>query len=151
MVVALKAGGINVSPLEALSLVWGYGVGVDLTRRDIQDDAKKLSRPWDWAKGFDASAPCSPIHPVEEVGHPDTGEIWLKVNSELKQHGDLQDLIWSIPDVISYISQAVALAPGDLIYSGTPAGVGPMQPGDDVSGGVDGVAEFTFTVGPRPA
>ncbi|MDT5327455.1 MAG: fumarylpyruvate hydrolase [Mycobacterium sp.] len=150
MVVALKAGGINVPPLEALSLVCGYGVGVDLTRRDIQDEAKKLSWPWDWAKGFDASAPCSPIHPVEEVGHPDTGEIWLKVNGELKQRGDLKDLIWSVPDIISYISQAVALAPGDLIYSGTPAGVGPMQPGDVVSGGVEGVAEFTFAVGPRP-
>ena len=151
MVVALKAGGTNVAPQEALNLVWGYGVGVDLTRRDIQDEAKKLSRPWDWAKGFDAAAPCSPIHPVEVVGHPDNGEIWLKVNGVLKQHGDLQDLIWSIPEVISAISQAVALAPGDLIYSGTPAGVGPLQPGDDVTGGVEGVAEFDFTIGPRPA
>jgi fumarylpyruvate hydrolase len=151
LVAALKAGGTDVSPGEALKLVWGYGVGVDLTRRDIQDEAKKLSRPWDWAKGFDASAPCSAIHPVEVVGHPDTGEIWLTVNSEVKQRGDLKDLIWSIPEVISYISQAVALAPGDLIYSGTPAGVGPLQPGDDVSGGVDGVAEFVFTVGQRPA
>ena len=150
MVVALKAGGVNVSPAEALSLVWGYGVGVDLTRRDVQDEAKKLSRPWDWAKGFDASAPSSPIHPVDEVGHPDAGEIWLKVNGDLKQRGDLKDLIWSVPEQISYISQAVALAPGDLIFTGTPAGVGPMQPGDVVSGGVDGVDEFTFTVGPRP-
>jgi fumarylpyruvate hydrolase len=150
MVVALKAGGVNVSPAEALSLVWGYGVGVDLTRRDVQDEAKKLSRPWDWAKGFDASAPSSPIHPVDEVGHPDAGEIWLKVDGDLKQRGDLKDLIWSVPEQISYISQAVALAPGDLIFTGTPAGVGPMQPGDVVSGGVDGVDEFTFTVGPRP-
>ena len=151
MVVALKAGGTNVAPQEARNLVWGYGVGVDLTRRDIQDEAKKLSRPWDWAKGFDASAPCSPIHPVEVVGHPDTGEIWLKVNGVLKQRGDLQDLIWSVPEVISAISQAVALAPGDLIYSGTPAGVGPLQPGDDVTGAVEGVAEFDFTIGPHPA
>jgi fumarylpyruvate hydrolase len=150
MVVAPKAGGVNVSHAEALSLVWGYGVGVDLTRRDVQDEAKKLSRPWDWAKGFDASAPSSPIHPVDEVGHPDAGEIWLKVNGELKQRGDLKDLIWSVPEQISYISQAVALAPGDLIFTGTPAGVGPMRPGDVVSGGVDGVDEFTFSVGPRP-
>jgi fumarylpyruvate hydrolase len=149
MVVALKAGGTDVSPGEALNLVWGYGVGVDLTRRDIQDQAKKLSRPWDWAKGFDAAAPCSAIHPVEVVGHPGTAEIWLTVNAEVKQRGDLKDLIWSIPEVISYISRAVALAPGDLIYSGTPAGVGPLEPGDDVSGGVVGVTEFTFTVGPR--
>ncbi len=151
MVVALEAGGTNVPPQEALNLVWGYGVGVDLTRRDLQDEAKKLSRPWDWAKGFDASAPCSPIHPVEVVGHPDKGEIWLKVNGVRKQRGDLQDMIWSVPEVISYISQAVALAPGDLIYSGTPAGVGPLHPGDDVAGGVEGVTEFDFTVGPRPA
>jgi fumarylpyruvate hydrolase len=151
MVVALKAGGIAVAPQDALDLVWGYGVGVDLTRRDIQDEAKRLSRPWDWAKGFDASAPCSAISPVHVVGHPAKGEIWLKVNGELKQRGDLRDLIWSIPEVISAISRAVALAPGDLIYSGTPAGVGPMQPGDDVSGGVEGLAEFAFTVGPRSA
>ena len=150
MVVALKAGGTNVAPQQALNLVWGYGVGVDLTRRDLQDEAKKLSRPWDWAKGFDASAPCSPIYPVEVVGHPDNGEIWLKVNGVLKQQGDLQDLIWTIPEVISAISQAVALAPGDLIYSGTPAGVGPLQPGDYVTGGVEGVAEFGFTIGLRP-
>ncbi len=150
MVVALKAGGTNVSPDDALDLVWGYGVGVDLTRRDIQDEAKKLSRPWDWAKGFDASAPCSAIHPFETVGHPDKGAVWLTVNGVVKQRGDLKELIWSIPEVISYISQAVALAPGDLIFSGTPAGVGPLQPGDDVSGGVEGVAEFSFTIGPRP-
>src|SRR5271156_5884509 len=117
MVMALQAGGTNIPPNDALSLVWGYGAGVDLTRRDIQDEAKKLSRPWDWAKGFDASALCSPIHPVEVVGHPDKGQIWLKVNGELKQSGDLQDLIWSIPEVISFISAAVELAPGDLIYS----------------------------------
>jgi fumarylpyruvate hydrolase len=149
--VALKGGGTNLSPKDALSLVWGYGVGVDLTRRDIQDEAKRLSRPWDWAKGFDASAPCSPIHPGEVIGHPNEGDIWLKVNGELRQRGDLQDLIWSIPEVISFISQAVGLAPGDLIYSGTPAGVGPMQPGDEITGGVQGVAEFDFTIGPRPA
>ena len=99
--VALKAGDTNVAPPDALKLVWGYGVGVDLTRRDVQDEAKKLSRPWDWAKGFDASAPCSPIYPVEVVGHPDNGEIWLKVNGVLKQRGDLRDLIWTVPEVIS--------------------------------------------------
>ena len=151
LVVALKAGGGNVMPSEALDLVWGYGVGVDLTRRDIQDEAKKLSRPWDWAKGFDASAPCSPLHSVADVGHPVAGGIWLTVNGEVKQRGDLRDLIWSVPEVISYASQAVDLAPGDLIFSGTPAGVGPMQPGDDIGGGVEGVAEFHFSIGPRPA
>ncbi len=151
LVVALKAGGSNVTPSEALDLIWGYGVGVDLTRRDIQDEAKKLSRPWDWAKGFDASAPCSPLHSVADVGHPVAGGIWLAVNGEVKQRGDLRDLIWSVPEVIGYASQAVGLAPGDLIFSGTPAGVGPMQPGDDISGGVEGVTEFHFAIGPCPA
>jgi fumarylpyruvate hydrolase len=150
MVVAIGRGGKNVSPEEALTLVWGYGVGVDLTRRDIQDEAKKMSRPWDWAKGFDASAPCSAIYPVQAVGHRATGRIWLEVNGHLKQEGDLRDLIWPVADVISYISQAVELAPGDLIYSGTPAGVGPLQPGDEVGGGVQDVADFKFVVGARP-
>ncbi|OMB97523.1 fumarylacetoacetate hydrolase [Mycobacterium sp. NS-7484] len=138
LVVALGAGGRDVAPADALDLVWGYGIGVDLTRRDLQDEAKKLSRPWDWGKGFDASALCTPLRPVAEVGHPDHGEIWLRV----------------MPEVISAISTAVDLAPGDLIYTGTPAGVGPMEPGDVVSGGVAGVAEFSFTIGPadrRPA
>ena len=150
LVVAIGNGGINVKREDALGLVWGYGVGVDLTRRDIQDMAKKMSRPWDWAKGFDASAPCSPLQPVRAIGHPEEGRIWLEVNGTLKQEGDLRDLIWPIADVISYVSQAVALAPGDLIYTGTPAGVGPLLPGDQVRGGVDGVANFAFVVGPKP-
>lgn len=112
---------------------------------------KKMCRPWDWSKGFDASAPCSALHPVQAVGHPDTGRIWLEVNGEPRQEGDLRDLIWPIADVISYVSQAVALAPGDLIYTGTPAGVGPLQPGDQVRGGVEGMADFSFSVGSQPA
>lgn len=151
MVVAIGRGGVNVKREDALNLVWGYGVGVDLTRRDIQDVAKKMSRPWDWAKGFDASAPCSALHPVQAVGHPDAGRVWLEVNGTVKQEGDLRDLIWPIADVISYVSQAVALAPGDLIYTGTPAGVGPLQPGDQIRGCVEGVADFSFSVGLRPA
>lgn len=150
MVVALKAGGSNVSESRVMELVWGYGVGVDLTRRDVQDVAKKLSRPWDWAKGFDASAPCSPLYPVEAVGHPSEGRIWLDVNGVSKQSGNLTELIWSVEEVISHISRAVALEPGDLIFTGTPAGVGALQPGDVVKGGVEGVADFTFTVGNKP-
>jgi fumarylpyruvate hydrolase len=150
LVVAIGNGGINVKREDALNLIWGYGVGVDLTRRDIQDMAKKMSRPWDWAKGFDASAPCSPLQPVRVIGHPEAGRIWLEVNGTLRQEGDLRDLIWPIADVISYVSQGVALAPGDLIYTGTPAGVGPLLPGDQVRGGVDGVANFAFVVGPKP-
>lgn len=147
LVVAIGGSGSDVSPDDALSLVWGYGAGVDLTRRDIQDEAKKLSRPWDWAKGFDASAPCSPLKPASRVGNPSEGRVWLKVNGELRQQGDLSDQIWPVADVISYVSQSVALRPGDLIYTGTPAGVGALHPGDVVRGGVDGVGEFVFTIG----
>ena len=151
LVVALGQGGRNVDPADALGLVWGYAVGVDLTRRDLQDTAKQLSRPWDWAKGFDASAPCSPIQPVAAVGHPAAGRVWLKVDGTLRQQGDLAELIWPVADVISHLSRAVALAPGDLIFTGTPAGVGPLEPGERVRGGVAGVAEFAFEIGPRPA
>jgi fumarylpyruvate hydrolase len=148
MVVALKAGGANIAPENALALVWGYGVGLDLTRRDLQADAKELRRPWDFAKGFDASAPCSELHPVGEVGHPVDAQIWLKVNGVVKQQGTLQEMIWPVADVISHLSRFVELAAGDLIFSGTPAGVGPLQPGDRVQGGLVGVAAFDFQVGP---
>jgi fumarylpyruvate hydrolase len=151
MVVAIGKGGINLSADKALDHVWGYGVGVDLTRRDLQAVAKKMSRPWDWAKGFDASAPCSPIVPVGTTGHPSTGNVSLSVNGEVRQQGDLNELIWPVADVIAYISQSVALAPGDLIFTGTPAGVGPLQPGDRVNATVAGVATIEFTMGPRPA
>ena len=150
LVVAIGGHGVRVRPEEALELVWGYGAGVDLTRRDLQDEAKALSRPWEWSKSFDASAPCSPLRPASEIGHP-SGAIWLEVNGQSRQRGQLQDLIWPVPDVISYISQSVALQPGDLIFTGTPAGVGALQPGDEVRGGVDGVGEFAFRVGPVPA
>jgi fumarylpyruvate hydrolase len=150
LVVALGRGGADLSPEQALQCVWGYGVGVDLTRRDLQDAAKRLSRPWDWAKGFDASGPCSALQPVAASGHPRSGRIWLEVNGSVAQQGDLSELIWPVADVISQASQAVTLAPGDLFFTGTPAGVGPLQPGDRVRGGVEGVGELAFTVGPRP-
>lgn len=149
LVVAIGRGGRDVAAQDALALVWGYGVGVDLTRRDLQDEAKRMSRPWDWSKGFDASAPCTPLRPVSDVGHPSSGRIWLEVNAEVRQQGDLQDLIWPIADVISHVSRAVALEPGDLVFTGTPAGVGALQPGDQVRGGVAGVADFEFKVGAR--
>ncbi|MDB5906347.1 MAG: fumarylacetoacetate hydrolase [Massilia sp.] len=150
MVVALKAGGSNVAPEQALELVWGYGVGLDLTRRDMQAVAKEMSRPWDFAKGFDASAPCSALHPVSAVGHPADARIWLEVNGATRQQGTLDEMIWPVADVISHISRFVELAPGDLIFSGTPAGVGALQPGDRVHGEVAGVAAFDFEVGPAP-
>lgn len=146
LVVALGAGGANVDPANALDLVWGYGVGLDLTRRDLQAVAKDTGRPWDMAKGFDASAPCSVLHPVSEVGHPAEGRIWLEVNGALRQEGNLNELIWPIADVIAYLSRFVILAPGDLIYSGTPSGVAALKPGDRVRGGVDGVETFELEI-----
>lgn len=149
LVVALKAGGKDIDAAQALDLVWGYGVGLDLTRRDLQAVAKDAGRPWDMAKGFDASAPCSALHPVSGVGHPAQARIWLEVNGTLRQEGNLDEMIWPIADVIASLSRLVTLAPGDLIYSGTPSGVGALQPGDRVRGGVDGVDTFELTIAPR--
>jgi len=149
LVVALKAGGKDIDAAQALDLVWGYGVGLDLTRRDLQAVAKDAGRPWDMAKGFDASAPCSPLHPVSDVGHPAQARIWLEVNGTLRQKGNLDEMIWPIADVIASLSLLVTLAPGDLIYSGTPSGVGALQPGDRLRGGVDGVDTFELTIAPR--
>jgi len=151
LVVALKAGGTDIAPEQALDLVWGYGVGLDLTRRDLQAIAKKDGRPWDMAKGFDASAPCSPLQPVSAVGHPDNAAIWLEVNGQRKQEGNLNEMIWPVADVIAYLSRFVALAPGDLIYTGTPSGVDALNPGDRVRGGVDGVATFELEIGQAAA
>lgn len=147
MVVALAGGGSDIAPEDALALVWGYGVGLDLTRRDLQAVAKELSRPWDFAKGFDASAPCSALHPVSEVGHPGDARIMLTVNGAARQQGSLREMIWPVADIISHISRFVTLAPGDLIFSGTPAGVAALQAGDRVHGEVEGVAEFDLEMG----
>jgi len=147
LVVALGKGGANIAPQDALALVWGYGVGLDLTRRDLQAVAKEQGRPWDMAKGFDASAPCSPLHPVAQTGHPTAARIWLEVNGVIKQEGNLNEMIWPVADVISHLSRLVALAPGDLIYTGTPSGVGRLSPGDKVRGGVQGLDEFSLQIG----
>jgi len=146
MVVALKGGGRDVPVERALDLVYGYAVGLDMTRRDMQNVAKKMQRPWDMSKGFDQSAPCAAISPVSEAGHPGKGAIWLKVNGELRQQGDLSDLIWSVAETISYLSGLVELAPGDLIFSGTPEGVGPVKRGETMVGHVDGLPDLTIKV-----
>jgi fumarylpyruvate hydrolase len=151
LVVALKGGGANIAPEQALDLVWGYGVGVDLTRRDLQEVAKKTGRPWDMSKGFDASGPCSPLLPAAATGHPQEGRVWLEVNGQVKQEGTLNEMIWPVPDTISYLSRFVTLQPGDVIFTGTPSGVGKLNPGDKVRGGVDGVTTFEFTMGEAPA
>lgn len=146
LVVAIGRGGSRISAERALSHVWGYAVGIDLTRRDVQDVAKSLSRPWDWAKAFDQSAPCGPLVKASEIGHPSSGIIWLDVNGERRQQGDLSELIWPVADVISLCSGAVALEPGDLIFTGTPAGVGPLEIGDSVAAGVEGVGEISLII-----
>ena len=150
LVVALGAGGINIPASEAEQLIWGYGVGLDLTRRDLQGQAKETRRPWDMGKGFDASAPCSPLVPASRIGHPAAGRIFLEVNGKLVQDGDLTELIWPVAGLISELSRLVALQAGDLIMTGTPAGVGALQPGDRVHGEVAGVASFDLSIGPRP-
>jgi len=145
MVVAIGKGGADISEAQALDHVFGYAVGLDMTRRDIQGEAKKMGRPWEMGKAFDNSAPCTAIKPVSMVGHPSKGAIWLKVNGAVKQQADLGDLIWNIPETISYLSRLITLRPGDLIYSGTPAGVGAVQRGDKLEGHVEGVGELTLT------
>ena len=147
LVVALRSGGTDIPADEALAKVWGYGVGLDLTRRDLQAVAKENGRPWDMAKGFDASAPCSPLRPVSSFGHPSEDAcIRMTVNGEVRQEGALTEMIWPIADIISHLSRLVTLAPGDLIFTGTPAGVGALKPGDRVHGEVAGVDEFDLEI-----
>jgi fumarylpyruvate hydrolase len=145
-VVALGKGGADIAVDRALDHVYGYAAGLDMTRRDLQAAAKKLGRPWDTGKGFDCAAPCGRIMPAARIGHPASGAIWLKVNGEVRQNGDLAQLIWKIPEVIAYLSTLFTLAPGDLIYTGTPAGVGPVRRGDALEGGVDGVGTLAVKV-----
>jgi fumarylpyruvate hydrolase len=142
MVVAIGKGGKNIPVEKALEHVWGYAVGLDMTRRDIQGEAKKMGRPWEMGKSFDESAPVSALRPASAIGHPAKGAIWLKVNGQVKQQGDLAMQIWSVPEQINYLSNLITLQPGDLIFSGTPAGVGPVKAGDKLEGHVDGVGEL---------
>jgi fumarylpyruvate hydrolase len=145
LVVALGEGGADLSASDALSHVFGYAVGLDMTRRDLQAEAKKLGRPWDMAKGFDRSAPVSAISPVSAIGHPERGSIWLRINDELRQEGDLSQQIWKVPETIAYLSTLVELRPGDLIMTGTPKGVGPVHRGDRLVGHIDGVGDLEVT------
>ncbi|MBM7853541.1 fumarylpyruvate hydrolase [Methylopila capsulata] len=147
MVVALGKGGRDVPEAEALDLVFGYGVGIDFTRRDLQAEAKKLARPWEIGKAFDHAAPCGPIAPASEIGHPARGAVTLDVNGERRQTGDLDQMIWKTPEMIAYLSRYFELAAGDLIFSGTPSGVGAVVKGDTLEGRVEGVGEIVVTVG----
>jgi fumarylpyruvate hydrolase len=146
LVVALKSGGTNIPVEKAMDHVFGYAVGLDMTRRDLQGEAKKLGRPWEIGKAFEHSAPCGPIVPAEKIGSLAKGAVTLEVNGQLKQKGDLNQMIWKIPEMISYLSDYFRLAPGDLIMSGTPAGVGAVKRGDSLLGKVEGVGELKMKV-----
>jgi 2-keto-4-pentenoate hydratase/2-oxohepta-3-ene-1,7-dioic acid hydratase (catechol pathway) len=146
LVVALADGGSDIPVSDAMSKVYGYAVGIDFTRRDLQDVAKKMSRPWEAAKAFEKSAPVSAIVPATELGHPEMGAIWLEVNGERKQSGDLNQMIWKLPEIIAELSKLFVLAPGDVIMTGTPAGVGPVVRGDKVDCAIDGIGTLSLTV-----
>jgi fumarylpyruvate hydrolase len=147
LVVAIGKAGFRIPRGEALDHVWGYAVGIDLTRRDLQDEAKTAARPWDWSKAFDRSAPCGPLIPAKKSGHPAKGRIWLAVDGKVRQDADLAELIWPVADIVSICSEAVELEPGDLIFTGTPAGVGAVRPGETMTGGVDGIGTIQVTIG----
>ncbi|NIW25305.1 MAG: FAA hydrolase family protein [Gammaproteobacteria bacterium] len=146
LVVAIGRGGESIERDTALEHVWGYGVGIDMTRRDLQAVAKSNGQPWEASKAFDDAAPLNALRTVESVGHPSRGRIWLNVNGELRQDGDLGQLIWSVPEIIEQLSSLFRLEPGDLIYTGTPAGVGPVVPGDVLEGGVDNLGTIRVKI-----
>ena len=150
LIVAMKSGGLNIPADKALDHVYGYSVGIDLTRRDLQIASRKKERPWEIGKSFYISAPTSPIQPAAKIGHPAKGRIWLKVNGKETQTGDLEQMIWNVPEIIWQLSQQVELKAGDIIMTGTPAGVSQLQPGDKIECGCDGIGTLTVTIG-KPA
>lgn len=149
LVVAIAKGGTAIAASQALDHVYGYAIGNDLTRRDLQSAAKEKGRPWDWGKAFDQSAVCGPIHPAAQVGHLSKGLIQTRVNDQVKQSSDIAELIWSVPDTIAFLTASVALQPGDLIYTGTPAGVGPLVPGDVCTVSIEGLGVVTTMIAER--
>jgi fumarylpyruvate hydrolase len=146
LVVALKSGGEHIAVSDALTHVYGYAVGLDMTRRDLQTASRQKQQPWEIGKSFDQAAPCSAITPVERVGHLAKGRIWLSVNGKVRQDSNLDLMIWKVPDIISALSRQIGLAAGDLIYTGTPAGVAAVVKGDRMVGSITGLEELTITV-----
>jgi fumarylpyruvate hydrolase len=147
LIAAMRSGGLNIPTDKALDHVFGYAVGIDLTRRDLQQAARKKERPWEIGKSFDHSAPCSPLQPASKIGHPSKGKIWLSVNGTERQKGDLSELIWSVPEIIWKLSQQVEIGAGDIIMTGTPAGVAAVSPGDKIECGVDGIGTLKVSIG----
>jgi fumarylpyruvate hydrolase len=146
LVVAIGKAGFKIPAADALDHVFGYAVGLDMTRRDLQNAAKDTGRPWEMGKSFDQSAPCSAIQPASVIGHPDHGTIWIKVNGETRQESDISHLIWNVSETIAHLSDLVELQPGDLIYTGTPEGVGPVVAGEVMDGHIDGVGDLKTPV-----
>ncbi|WP_432256872.1 fumarylacetoacetate hydrolase family protein [Limimaricola sp. AA108-03] len=146
LLVALKSGGSDIPVEKALDHVWGYGVALDMTRRDLQGEAKKAGRPWEIGKAFERSGPVGPLMPVAQAGHPEQGRIELRVNDELAQEGDLNQMIWKVPEMISYLSEYFELAAGDVIMAGTPAGVGPVSRGDRMRASIEGLGDLAVSV-----
>src|SRR6476620_2344012 len=148
LVVALKSGGRNIPVSKANDCIYGYAAGIDLTRRDLQIASRDVKRPWEVGKAFDASAPCGPLMPAGKIGHPTKGKIVLKVNGQVRQDGDLNQMIWNVPETISKLSEMVALEAGDIIMTGTPSGVAATVAGDKIECEVEGVGKLTVTIGP---
>jgi fumarylpyruvate hydrolase len=146
MLVALKSGGTSIAVEDALDHVYGYAVSLDMTRRDLQGEAKDTRRPWEIGKAFERSAPCGPLVPADRIGHPATGAVSLTVNGETRQTGDLDQMIWKVPEMIAYLSEYYQLAAGDVILSGTPSGVGPVQRGDEMVACIAGLPDLTVIV-----
>ncbi len=146
LVVAIGKKGSLIQPDQALSHIYGYAVGFEMTRRDLQKAAAKAGQPWENGKSFDASSPCSKIYPAEKIGHPSKGHLTLNVNGVLKQSTDLSKLIWNVPEIVVQLSKLYELMPGDLIYTGTPDGVGPVVPGDVIEGAIEGVGTLRMVV-----
>ena len=146
MLVALASGGRDIAVADALDHVFGYGLALDMTRRDLQGAQKKMGRPWEIGKAFERSAPCGPVYRVADAGHPHAGQISLSVNSELRQEGDLNQMIWKVPEMIAYLSEYFDLGAGDVILSGTPSGVGPVQRGDVMDMTIEGLGRLHVRV-----
>ena len=147
LVVVVGKGGVDIAEAAVVDHLWGAAVGIDLTRRDLQLAARDKGRPWDWGKAFDQSAPIAPIVPIADAPSLTEGRIWLSVNDEIRQDADLSELIWPVAEHVAILSRSMRLAPGDVIMTGTPAGVGPLVPGDKAKGGVAGLPEIEITIG----
>jgi fumarylpyruvate hydrolase len=146
LVAAIGRGGSDIPVEQALDHVWGYAVGLDMTRRDLQMKMREMGRPWEIGKAFDASAPIGPLHRAADVGHPEQAELWLTVDGETRQRSNVSHLIWSVAETVAYLSQYFRLEPGDLIFTGTPEGVGAVKPGQRMVTGVQGLGELSVRV-----